>query len=228
MAALHVKIPFYDPLVPDGKSAIRHGGEECLVTGARRIKAARAGDKGDASVPKGMEMSDRFRRTTVVVDEDVVKLGSRAILVHEDERDLLPVGKVKHLAVRLRRKNSDAIDVAVDHALDALLKAIGLVIRVREDDIDVALPGASLKVVNKLRKERVVDVGDDEPEELGATRAEITSASVGNVVQLGDDLPHMLGGRRANLGRGIQHARHSSAGNIGATGYFLNVHRLRL
>ena len=75
-------------------------------------------------------------------------------------------------AAQAARGDHDAVDPAVDEQLEIARLALRVVIGVAEQDRVAQLAGRVLDRTDELREERVLDVGDDEPDRPGRALAQ--------------------------------------------------------
>ena len=107
------------------------------------------------------------------------------------------VSSVTSAGIGFRGHDGDAVDFAFDHAANASRHALGIVIRVSDDDFLAALYRLIFETFHQFGEKRIGDIGDDEPQHAASSRNQRAGVGVGIEVQLFDGLAHTRRRRRA-------------------------------
>ena len=191
---------------------------------ARRERAA---DEGDAAVTEGGEVLDGVVYAGLVVDLDAAYAGAGDAGVEEYEGDVAAAEDFDEGVIHLGGHDGYAVDFALEHAGDAELHALGVVVGIGDEDFLAVDYGDVLEGFYELGEEGVGDVGDDEAVEAGASGAEGAGVGVGVEVEGLDGATDALGGARADLGRPVHGAGDGGGRDVGAFGDCFDVHGVR-
>ena len=197
---------------------------EGLEAGARGGEAERAADEGDAAMAEGGEVLHGIVDAGLVVDLDAAYAGGGGSGVEEDEGDVSAAEDFDEGFIHLGGHDGYAVDFALEHAGDAELHALGVVVGVGDEDFFAVDYGDVFEGFYQLGEEGVGDVGDDEAVEAGASGAEGAGVGVGVEVEGLDGAADALGGARTDLGRSVHGAGDGGSGDVGAFGYSFDVH----
>ena len=200
---------------------------EGLEAGARGGEAERAADEGDAAMAEGGEVFHGVVDTGLVVDLDAAYARGGGSGVEEDEGDVAAAEDCDKGVVHLGGHDGYAVDFALEHAGDAELHALGVVVGVGDEDFFAVDYGDVLEGLYELGEEWVGDVGDDEAVEAGASGSEGAGVGVGIEVEGLDGATDPIGGARADLGRSVDGAGDGGGGDVGAFGDCLDIHSVR-
>ena len=160
----------------------------------------------------------------LVVDLDAAHAGAWGSCVEEYEGDVSAAEDFDEGVVHLGGHDGNAVDLSLQHAGDAVLHAVGVVVGVGDEDLFAVDYGDVLEGFYELWKERVGDVGDDEAVEAGASGAEGAGVGVGIEVECFDGAADALSGARTDPGRAVHGAGDGGGGDVGAFCYSLDVH----
>ena len=143
-------------------------GEEAGVAFGPWSGVERTADEGDPPVPIVDQQSGRGRGTAGVVDQHgvgVARIRQRA--VDEDDRDAELGERLRRLGVVTGRRQQEAVDTVADRRQHTVLPSRALV-RIAQDELIARALGHRLGTLDHPGEERVGDVGDDEPDRVGA------------------------------------------------------------
>ena len=147
-------------------------GPEPCPRDARRIESSPLlEDDRDPPVPQSDEVAHRVPGSAVVVDDDDVAADARGSPVeeHHGNAALLRLQEVAGFA-RRRGNDDQAVHLLVDEDPHGGALKGELLVRVREDDLEVLHPGSVGNAPDRLREERELDVRDHDPQRPGGAR----------------------------------------------------------
>src|SRR5438876_1668134 len=96
-------------------------------------------------------------------------------------------GEIKGFLIYLRCHDGDAVYTSLHHAANATLQPLGVVVSVREDDINSLLASQRLKCIDQFRKEGIIDIRDNKAKHASPADAQASRMSIRYVVHLRDD-----------------------------------------
>ena len=227
VAAVYTVISFLDEGGVFVEMLLRGAFLEGLEAGARGGERERAADEGDAAMAEGGEVLHGVVYSGLVVDLDAAYAGAGNAGVEEDEGDVAVAEDFDEGVIHLGGHDGYAVDLTLEHAGDAELHALGVVVGVRDEDFFAVDYGDVFEGFYEFGEEGVGDVGDDEAVEAGASGSEGAGVGVGIEVEGLDGATDSLGGARADLGRSVHGAGDGGGGDVGAFGDCFDVHGVR-
>src|SRR6266481_6000277 len=131
-------------------------------------------------------------------------------------------GHIKGFLIYLRCHDRDTVYTSLHHAANATLQPPGVVVGVREDDINSLLGSQGFKCIDQFGKEGIINVRDNKAKHASAADAEASRMSIRHIVHRGDDTADVSGGLLAHVGGAVQHTRNSSGRHFSALGNLLD------
>lgn len=221
-AAFELMIAFEDEVFAGDAAASLHGGEKGMTAQKGGVFFERAGDEADVTVSERYKMLEGFEHALAVVDEQDVLRELGVGDVDEDHGDVSVRKLVEDGIFDAEGHDRDAVDVALDHAPEAVLE-LGVVVGGADEEFVAVLDGGTLKALDELGEKRVGDVGDKEADETGATGDEGACLGVWEVVEIADGLVDASGKHRVHGGDLIDGARNSRDRDTGSFGDIADV-----
>ena len=223
--ALLLEITGAHQLLPHGDPTLG----QCIQVATTTLAAGRdlrpTFDQADMLVPFVEQMGYRFKRAAVVVHLDQIGLqfGHAAIHAHDGHpgRGHLDDGGIRVVEGR----EHDAVHRFGQHHVEVETLFLGVFIRVAEQERVFGGIGGILHPAGNLGIKRVLNIGNDEPNEVGpavfhAQAAGHTTRAVAEFAQrLLDDRARL----RDNLVGFVQHPRDGGDGDFGALRDFLQA-----
>ena len=159
------------------------------------------------------QMLDRLTNSMEVIDANIADSGTSRSDVDKYQRHPAQFQVLKQHFFHAERHDSNAFDPAFDHPPDDGLHAGGVISGRSQHNLVVVLNRNAFEHLDDLGKERVGDLGNDEPENPAASRNERASLSVRIITKFFDDVPHSLGELGINGGDPIEGAGYGRGGN---------------
>lgn len=214
-AAFELVIALENEVFAGGAAGLLHGGEEGLAAKEGGVLLEGAGDETDVAVAEVGEVLDRLQHALAVVDEEDV-LGKAGVGdVNEDHGDVAMQKLVEDGVFNAKGHHGDAVDVALNHAAEAVLE-FGVVVGGADKKLIAAIDGGSLEALDELGEEGIGDVGDKESEEAAFAGDERAGLGVRKVVEVADGLMDAGGELRVDGRDVVDGAGHSGDRDAGA------------
>ena len=212
--ALEGVVPFDEPFGMRRDAALFERIGEGGNAGLGGVEMKRTGDESDISVAQSAKVLYALPDAVVIVHFEHADAGAFWADVDEDEWNI-SFGKL----IEQRRFDAEghdgyAVDLALNHAADALVHAVGVVVGRTDQDLVAVLNGDVFEALKEFGKEGVGDLGDDEAEYLAASGDESSSLGVGEVVEFADDVPHAFGQGWVHRGDAVDGAGDRCDGDV--------------
>ncbi len=207
----------------DDRGAAGRGQRGFIAVAAAILRAADAGDHGDAAIAALEQVARDLGRRRGVVDIEVVdrQPAARFRLGLDPDHADLGIGQRLELGGAQREEHADhAVDPPFEAPLDEALLAIGRAVGVDGDDVVAGVVGDRLQPAQQRRVERVGDVRHDAGDGHGPVGLQRLGPAVGHIAELAHRLLHPLPGlgRDRRRRRPAQHHRNGGLGHAGVPG----------
>ena len=226
-AAFQLVIALDDEALLRGAAGGVHGGEEGDAAEAGGVLGEGAADEANVAVAEGDEMLDGLLHAVEVIDHKGVgtKRASRGFPwgedflrdVDEDHGDVAAGELFEDGIFDAEGHDGDAIDVALDHAAQAVLE-LGVVVGGTNEELVAVADGGGLEALDEFGEEGVGDVRDEEAEEARAAGDEGAGLGVGVVVEIAYGLADAGGHGGVDGGDVVDGAGGGGDGDVGGAG----------
>jgi len=144
--------------------------------------------------------------------------------IDKGQRDIAVGQLLQQRLLNAEGHHGHALGLALHHAADAALHALGVVVGGADQDLIALLDGHVLKALNQLREEGVGDLRDDQPQKAAAPADQGAGLCVRQVVERLDGLPDALSHLGVDGGDVIDGAGDGSDGDVRHLRHGMDVH----
>src|SRR6516225_6487206 len=133
-----------------------------------------------------------FVNSLPIVDDESAHEGARRSGIYEDHRDIARAEFLQQRLLDAKGHDSDSLDVPLEHAADAGVHALEVVVGGADENFVAVGHGNFFEAFDQLGEEWVGDLGNEQAEKTSAPRDEGAGLCVGKVVQFADGFPDAL------------------------------------
>src|SRR3984957_20115187 len=189
-----------------------------------RFEALRPTNECDALVMESNQVLDRLTNAPGIVHSNVAEFLPRSPGIKRDDGYTGALHLFDQPLFHFRSHDRDALNLAVEKAMDTQFGAFRTVLGISDYNFIVALDRDVLEGLDKVGKERISNVGDDESENMALAGAQRARMRIRVVIQIPDRSPDFRGRSRCHGVGTVDGAGHGCRRDLRFGGHLPDVH----
>ena len=187
-------------------------------SGSHLLRLLRVAEERDPAMAAVQKMLHRQLAAAEVVDDDRPALSVIADAVDEHHRHAAVLQHREARALLIDRRDDDALHPRLHQQVEVVAFPHGVVAAVAEDHTGAELGAALLGAECDVDEERVVEVGDREPERAHPTGSELPRPLAGHEVEFADRREYAFAGLGVDVRRSVEDIADRAGGDASEGG----------